>query len=89
MISMLIPFPISLVIIVGTFLLLNVYLRRRMMAGMGSLKASNIMGGMFSPTATYSSSPLKYYCMSCGTQHKQDKKVGKVKVKAKSKRRAS
>jgi hypothetical protein len=71
MISMLIPFPISLVIIVGTFLLLNVYLRRRMMARMGSLKASNILGGMFSPTATYSSSPLKYYCMSCGTQHKQ------------------
>jgi hypothetical protein len=46
-----------------------------MMAGMGSLNASNIMGGMFSPTATYSSSPLKYYCMSCETQHKQDKKV--------------
>jgi hypothetical protein len=69
-ISMLIPFPISLVIIVGTFLLLNVYLRRRMMARMGSLKASSIMGGMFSPTAA-SGSPMKYYCMSCGTQHKQ------------------
>ena len=31
-ISMLVPFPISLVVIVGTFLLLNFYLRRRMMA---------------------------------------------------------
>jgi hypothetical protein len=39
-ISMLIPFPISLVVIVGTFLLLNFYLRRRMMARMGSLKAT-------------------------------------------------
>jgi hypothetical protein len=70
-ISMLTPFPISLVVIVGTFLLLNFYLRRRMMTRMGSLNATSTMGGMFSPTAAYGSSPLKYYCMSCGTQHKQ------------------
>ena len=70
-ISMLIPFPISLVVIVGTFLLLNFYPRRRMMARMGSLNATTIMGGMFSPTAAYSSTPLKYYCMNCATQHKQ------------------
>lgn len=70
-ISMLIPFPISLVVIVATVLLLNFYLRRRMMARMSSLNASSIMSGMFSPTAAYSSSPMKYYCMSCGTQHKQ------------------
>ena len=70
-ISMLIPFPISLVVIVGTFLLLNFYLRRRMMARMSSLNTTSIMGGMFSPTAAYSSPPMKYYCMSCGTQHKQ------------------
>jgi apolipoprotein N-acyltransferase len=70
-ISMLVPFPISLVVIVGTFLLLNFYLRRRMMARMGSLNGTSIMGGMFSPTTVYSSSALKYYCISCGTQHKQ------------------
>ncbi|HYA83645.1 MAG TPA: hypothetical protein VEH06_09390 [Candidatus Bathyarchaeia archaeon] len=70
-ISMLVPFPISLVVIVGTFLLLNFYLRRRMMARMGSLNGTSIMGGMFSPTTSYGSSALKYYCMSCGTQHKQ------------------
>ncbi|HMH11422.1 MAG TPA: hypothetical protein VK553_11965 [Candidatus Nitrosopolaris rasttigaisensis] len=69
MISMLIPFPISLVVIVGTFLLLNFYLRRRMIARMGSVKGT-IMGGMFSPTSTDGGS-LKYYCMSCGMQHKQ------------------
>src|ERR1700739_1810060 len=68
-ISMLIPFPISLVIIVGTFLLLNFYLRRRMIAKLGGLNSS-IMGGMFSPTSNYSG-PMKYYCMSCGAQHKQ------------------
>jgi hypothetical protein len=70
-ISMLVPFPISLVVIVGTFLLLNFYLRRRMMARMGSLNGTSIVGGMLSPTAAYGSSALKYYCMSCGTQHKQ------------------
>lgn len=69
MISMLIPFPISLVAVVGTFLLLNFYLRRRMIARMGSVKGT-IMGGMFSPTSTDGGS-LKYYCMSCGMQHKQ------------------
>jgi hypothetical protein len=65
--SLLIPFPISIVAIIGTFLLLNFYLRRRMIARMGG---NSMMGaGMFSPTSTYG--PMKYYYMSCGTQHKQ------------------
>jgi len=38
---------------------------------MGSLNGISIMGGMFSTTTSYGSSALKYYCMSCGTQHKQ------------------
>jgi len=69
MVSMLIPFPISLVVIVGTFLLLNFYLRRRMIARMGSVQGT-IMGGMFGPTSTDGGS-LKYFCMSCGMHHKQ------------------
>jgi hypothetical protein len=67
MISMLIPFSTSLVAVVGTFLLLTFYLRRRMIARMGSVKGT-IMTGMFSPTSTDGGS-LKYYCMSCGMQH--------------------
>jgi hypothetical protein len=35
-ISMLVPFPISLVIIMGVFILLNLYMRNRMMRRMGS-----------------------------------------------------
>jgi len=70
-ISMLIPFPISLVTIVGVFLLLNFYLRRKMIAKMSNLYGNSIIGGMFSPTTAYGGSSLKYYCMSCGTQHKQ------------------
>lgn len=67
--SLLIPFPISIVAIIGTFLLLNFYLRRRMIARMGSINNSMMGAGMFSPTSTYGL--MKYYCMSCGTQHKQ------------------
>jgi len=68
-ISMLVPFPISLVVIVGTLLLLNYYLRKRMMSRIGSVKGT-VMGGIYSPTLSDGGS-LKYYCMSCGTQHKQ------------------
>jgi len=49
-ISMLIPFPILLVVIVGIFLLLNFYLRKRMISRIGSVKGT-IMGGIFSPTS--------------------------------------
>jgi hypothetical protein len=69
-ISLLLPFPISLVVIIGVFILLNLYMRRRMMQIMG------MRGGVRGVFSSMSSSPmlednsLKYYCMSCGTQHK-------------------
>ena len=69
LISMLIPFPLSLVVIVGTFLLLNFYLRKRMIARIGSVRGT-IMGGMFSPTSADGGS-LKYFRMSCGIHHTQ------------------
>jgi hypothetical protein len=59
-ISILIPFPISLVIIIAVFIMLNLYMRKRMMQRMGM--GSSMLGGDTS---------LKYYCMSCGTQHNQ------------------
>lgn len=71
-ISLLLPFPISLVTIIGVFILLNLYMRRRMMQRMRMRG-----GGVFSSMSSSSSSPmtednsLKYYCMSCGTQHKE------------------
>ncbi|MBV9668501.1 MAG: hypothetical protein JO327_10270 [Nitrososphaeraceae archaeon] len=73
-ISMLLPFPISLVTIIGIFILLNFYLRKRMMKtnGMGM----GIYGAM-NPTSSSSSSflgetSLNYYCMSCGTKHRKN-----------------
>jgi len=66
-ISMLIPFPISLVAFVGTFLLFNFYQRRGMISRMGN---ASTLGGMFSTTTAYANS-LKYYCMNCGKHHRQ------------------
>ena len=63
-ISVILPFPISLLAIIGIFILLNYYMRKRMMRKMG--------GGMFgSMSSMFGDNSLKYYCMSCGTKHNQ------------------
>src|SRR5215831_262457 len=59
-ISFLIPFPYSLPLIMGVFILISFYVRKRSLRRMGMSGAS-----MFG----YSS--LSYYCMSCGTKHNQ------------------
>jgi len=65
-ISFLLPFPISLAVIFGVFILLNMYMRRVI------LKRMNAIGGsMSSMLNTSNGSSLKYYCMACGTQHKE------------------
>jgi hypothetical protein len=66
-ISILLPFPLSLVTIIGVFILLSFYMRRRMMRRMGVGG-----GGMFgSGSSMFGDNSLKYYCMSCGTKHKE------------------
>jgi hypothetical protein len=65
----LLPFPISLVVIIGVFILLNFYMRRRMMRRMG---IGGGAGGMFgSMSSMFGDKSLNYYCMSCGTKHKE------------------
>ena len=69
-ISMLVPFPISLVAIIGIFILLNFYMRKRMMSRMGGTGGGGI--GMFgSMSSMFGESSLNYYCMSCGTKHRE------------------
>jgi hypothetical protein len=68
-ISMLVPFPISLVAIIGVFILLNFYMRKRMMRRMG-MRGGLGMFGSLSSSSMFGDSSLKYYCMSCGTSHK-------------------
>ncbi len=66
-ISMLIPFPLSLPIILGVFIVLNMYVRRMMLKKMGSNGVGTMFDSIF--RNNQNSSSLKYYCMSCGTQH--------------------
>lgn len=68
-ISMLVPFPISLVAIFGVFIMLNVYMRRIMIKRMGGQGVGAMFGSTFG--SSQNSSSLKYYCMNCGTQHRQ------------------
>jgi hypothetical protein len=66
-ISILLPFPLSLVTIIGVFILLSFYMRKRMMSRMGVGGA-----GMFgSGSSIFGENSLNYYCMSCGTKHKE------------------
>ena len=68
-VSFVLPFPVSLVAIFGVFILLNMYMRRVMIKRIGSMGGGATFGSMFG--ANQNSSSLKYYCMSCGTEHRQ------------------
>jgi hypothetical protein len=72
--ALILPFPISLVGALGAFLFLNFIRTRRMLkrAGVKNMKeffkslsssaSSSVYGGY---------SPIKYYCMSCGKEHRE------------------
>ena len=72
-IALVLPFPISLVGALGAFLLLNFIRTRRMLKRAGI----DMKGWFRSLRSSYSSStyggytPIKYYCMSCGKEHKE------------------
>ncbi|HEY6884122.1 MAG TPA: hypothetical protein VI278_08815 [Nitrososphaeraceae archaeon] len=71
-ISMLVPFPLSLVTIIAVFILLNFYMRKRMMKKMG-IGGGTLFGSMSSSSSSsmFGDNSLRYYCMNCGIQHKQ------------------
>jgi hypothetical protein len=71
--ALLLPFPISLIGAIGGFMLVN-FLRTRLMLKrmrismrglFGSLRSSDVSPSM------YGYNPIKYYCMSCGNEHKE------------------
>lgn len=68
-ISFLLPFPMSLVVIIAVFVLLNFYMRRRLMKRTRTKVRGKFSTDSSSFTAKESSS-LKYSCMNCGMQHK-------------------
>ncbi|MGI0031421.1 MAG: hypothetical protein ACRD80_07540, partial [Nitrososphaeraceae archaeon] len=65
-VSLFVPFPYSWVIIIGIFLLMGFYMRNRMAKKMGS--GVGMFGSLSSP---FSGNSVNYYCMSCGTKHRE------------------
>jgi hypothetical protein len=63
-ISRLLPFPISLIVIVFAVIGLGLFRRRRYFRKTG--QGSSYFGNMFG-----SQSGINYYCMNCGTRHNQ------------------
>jgi hypothetical protein len=77
-ISFILPFPWSLAVIIGIFLLLDFYLirkaNRRMRNGHSESSVFDSLSSLFSSDYDHNraaNSGLKYYCISCGAQHKQ------------------
>src|SRR5919108_2463036 len=70
-IALILPFPVSLLVALGAFFLLNFIRTRRMLKRAGvdikglfrSLSSASMGGVQYSP--------IKYYCMSCGKEHKE------------------
>ena len=64
--SLFLPFYISLPLIIVIFILINFYMRNRMMKKMGG--GQGMFGSMSSP---FSENSINYFCMSCGYKHKE------------------
>jgi hypothetical protein len=65
-ISLILPFPISLIAFLGLFILINILRARNVLK-----KMSIDMKGLINPSQMQDYSPIKYYCMSCGKEHKE------------------
>ena len=70
-IALVLPFPVSLLVALGAFVLLNFIRTRRMLK-----KAGVDIKGLFRSLSSTSMggrqySPVKYYCMSCGKEHRE------------------
>ncbi|MGI0043010.1 MAG: hypothetical protein ACRD47_04800 [Nitrososphaeraceae archaeon] len=71
--ALLLPFPASLVAAIGGFMLVN-FLRTRLMLKKMGIGMKGLFGSLRSSDASPSMSgysPIKYYCMSCGNEHKE------------------
>lgn len=71
--ALLLPFPVSLVGAIGGVMLLN-FLRTRLMMKKMGISMKGLFGSLRSSDmspSTYGYSPIKYYCMSCGNEHRE------------------
>lgn len=67
--SFFLPFPLSLVAIIGVFLAMNYYMRRWQMRRMGMMGGNNSWGG-FGGLIGNGGGGVNYVCMVCGQRFK-------------------
>jgi len=69
-ISFLVPFPVSIVVIILAVLLMS-FIRRALMMKKTGININKL--GIFNPASSRSSeyNSVRYFCMSCGHQHKE------------------
>jgi 4-hydroxybenzoate polyprenyltransferase len=67
--SFLLPFPLSLVTIIGVFLAMNYYIRRWQMRRMGMMGGSTSSGG-FGSLFGSGGGGVSYVCIACGQRFK-------------------
>ena len=69
----LLPFPIDLILLIGTMVGMN-FIRRRWLMGkyLGGKNIGGLFGSFPSSTTGNQPRPLKYYCMNCGNEHKEN-----------------
>ena len=67
--SFILPFPFSLVAIIGVFLTMNYYIRRRQMRRMGMMSGST-GGGGFGSLFGGGEGGINYVCIACGQRFK-------------------
>jgi hypothetical protein len=68
----LLPFPIDLILLIGTMVGMNFIRRRWLMAKyLGGKNIGGLFGSIPSSMTGNQPRPLKYYCMNCGNEHKE------------------
>lgn len=68
--SFLLPFPLSLVAIIGVFIAMSYYIRRRQMRRMGMMGSNTGGGGFGSLFGGGGGGGINYACIACGQRFK-------------------
>jgi hypothetical protein len=69
----LLPFPYDFISVLGLFILINFWRGRSLIKRYGGISGIKEMFGSLSSSKAGNDQhvPLKYYCMSCGKEHKE------------------
>lgn len=73
-------FPLDLIMLISAFIIINIYKTRVMLKKLGLSNDSNVkdirsfIRSLFrssSSSTYYGGTPIRYYCMLCGNEHKE------------------